>query len=62
MLAAIAAGEQEQLERAERQITESERRRVVREQAEEADRGEHRKGSRRRGAYTARQKLKVRPP
>ena len=62
MLASVEAGEREQVERIERQINESEKRRADREKAGEEDRSEQRKGSSRRGSFTARMKLKVWPP
>ena len=45
--------------RAERQTAEAEKRRLSRDKAIAEDQGEQRKGSARRGAYTARMKLQV---
>ena len=62
MQAAVTAAKREQVERVARKHAESESRAAAREMAGEEDRGEHRHGSKRRGAYTAKMKLKVRPP
>ena len=56
---AVAAGEAELAKRAERQTAEAEKRRLSRDKAIAEDQGEQRKGSARRGAYTARMKLQV---
>ena len=61
IIEAATAAESARAERVQRQITEAERRRQARETAdrEQRDEGEQRKGSARRGSFTAKMKLKV---